>query len=54
MSLLNSQGLDANRLASAGYGIERPVADNSTREGRSKNRRVEIVISEKDGAEAAN
>jgi outer membrane protein OmpA-like peptidoglycan-associated protein len=43
---LQSQGLDAPRLNAVGYGMQRPVADNSTVEGRKRNRRVEIVISE--------
>ena len=46
---LRSQGLAGDRLQSVGYGVERPVADNTTSEGRRKNRRVEIVIS--DGSE---
>lgn len=41
---LVSQGLAAERLAAGGYADTRPVADNATREGRSRNRRVEIVI----------
>ena len=36
-------GVDATRLRSAGYGQERPIADNRLDEGRAKNRRVEIV-----------
>jgi flagellar motor protein MotB len=36
--------LDFNRLKSAGYGSERPVADNSNADGRAKNRRIEIVF----------
>jgi len=35
-------------LVSTGYGKNRPVADNSTAEGRAKNRRVEILIVKKD------
>jgi len=35
------------RIAAAGYGEFQPVADNATREGRLKNRRVEIIISPK-------
>src|ERR1041385_8296159 len=34
----------SNRLAVAGYADNLPVADNETEEGRSHNRRVDIVI----------
>jgi outer membrane protein OmpA-like peptidoglycan-associated protein len=43
---LAQQGIDWQRMIAVGYGLTRPVADNSTREGRAKNRRVEIVIAE--------
>jgi chemotaxis protein MotB len=36
--------IDPARLAAIGYGEYRPVADNSTPEGRSKNRRVVIKV----------
>lgn len=36
-------GIDPGRLGSAGFGQERPVADNRSEEGRAKNRRVELV-----------
>jgi len=37
-------GLGARDISFVGHGPDRPVADNSTREGRMKNRRVEIKI----------
>lgn len=40
MQYLLKAGIDKNRLQSAGYGETQPVADNSTPEGRTKNRRV--------------
>jgi outer membrane protein OmpA-like peptidoglycan-associated protein len=42
---LVQQGLSADSLTSKGFGKTMPVADNSTAEGRQKNRRVEIVVS---------
>jgi OOP family OmpA-OmpF porin len=43
MNAIVAAGIDAGRLSAAGYGQERPVADNRTEEGRAKNRRVELV-----------
>ncbi|GAB4356630.1 MAG: flagellar motor protein MotD [Gammaproteobacteria bacterium] len=37
-------GMDPKRLAAIGYGEHRPVADNSTPEGRAQNRRVTLVV----------
>jgi len=42
---LISKDIDAKRLTAKGYGQMRPVAPNSTIEGRAKNRRVEFVVS---------
>lgn len=39
-------GVDAGMLTSRGYGQNRPIADNSTREGRAANRRIEFTVSE--------
>jgi len=38
------QGVDPKRLVAIGYGQYHPIADNSTPEGRARNRRVDIVI----------
>lgn len=37
------QGMDAKRLTAAGFGQDKPIADNKTEEGKTKNRRVELV-----------
>ncbi len=38
------KGIAQDRVEAEGYGIANPVADNATREGRAKNRRVEFEI----------
>jgi outer membrane protein OmpA-like peptidoglycan-associated protein len=43
VAALTSQGIEPARLKAAGYGQDKPIADNSTDEGRAKNRRVELV-----------
>ncbi|QNL52287.1 OmpA family protein [Olivibacter sp. SDN3] len=39
-----SIGLSENRVTTKGYGKSKPVATNSTAEGRQQNRRVEVII----------
>lgn len=41
---LVANGIASSRLTSAGRGLEEPIADNATAEGRAANRRVEIAI----------
>ena len=41
---LINKGVAGERLSISGYGDSRPVADNSTPEGRRQNRRVEVII----------
>src|SRR5690606_9951666 len=41
---LVSAGISASRISTQGYGLEKPVDTNKTKEGRQKNRRVEITI----------
>lgn len=47
LDFLVGQGIDAGRLTSKGFGMSKPVADNATKEGRQKNRRVDLVIKDK-------
>jgi OOP family OmpA-OmpF porin len=37
------QGIDPDRLTTKGFGITKPAASNDTKEGRAKNRRVELT-----------
>lgn len=37
-------GMEAARVEAQGYGPDRPIADNKSRKGREKNRRVDFVI----------
>jgi OOP family OmpA-OmpF porin len=41
---LVSKGIEPNRVYTEGKGEKQPVADNKTKEGRAKNRRVEIEV----------
>ena len=41
---LVAQGIERDRLTSAGYGIDKPIADNKTAAGKAKNRRVELKL----------
>lgn len=47
MNFLIEQGIDADRLTAKGLGMTMPIADNNTKEGRQKNRRVDLVIQDK-------
>lgn len=44
---LVSQGVEAKRLESVGYGDSKPIAPNLTARGRELNRRVEFIVLEK-------
>ena len=44
---LISKGVAAGNISSIGFGKRAPIADNTTEEGRAKNRRVEIQVRKK-------
>ncbi len=37
-------GIDSSRIEAIGYGESKPIASNETKEGREKNRRIDIII----------
>jgi OmpA-OmpF porin, OOP family len=47
MSQLASMGVDPSRMTAKGYGQDNPIADNSTEEGRQKNRRISLLVTDK-------
>ena len=44
---LIAMGVSANRLEAQGYGEQYPAADNSTEEGRQRNRRISLHVTQK-------
>ena len=50
---LQDAGLDPTRVSGAGYAEFQPIASNDTPEGRSLNRRIEIVLAPLEGVVAA-
>jgi outer membrane protein OmpA-like peptidoglycan-associated protein len=46
-SALTTLGVDGARMDAKGYGAANPIADNSTEEGRQKNRRISLRVTEK-------
>ena len=49
---LEQRGVEGSRLTSQGYGMDKPIADNKTEDGRAKNRRVQFVVTDKKPAPA--
>jgi OmpA-OmpF porin, OOP family len=47
MAELVNLGIDPSRITAKGYGDANPIADNSTEEGRQKNRRISLRVTEK-------
>ncbi|MCU0607783.1 MAG: OmpA family protein [Candidatus Edwardsbacteria bacterium] len=50
---LMDKGVGPDRMVSKGYGDTKPVASNKTKEGRAKNRRIEIAVREVAAAPAS-
>jgi outer membrane protein OmpA-like peptidoglycan-associated protein len=49
VAYLTHKGVDAARLIPMGFGEEKPIADNKTKEGRAQNRRVVFTVLGDDG-----
>ena len=42
--LMANLGMDTNKISAIGYGATKPITNNTTDEGKARNRRIEIVI----------
>jgi chemotaxis protein MotB len=50
VKLLQEKGVPASRLSAVGYGEHHPIASNRTPQGKSQNRRIEIVLAPEEQA----
>lgn len=50
VKLLQEKGVPAGRLSAVGYGEHHPIASNRTAQGKSQNRRIEIVLAPEEQA----
>jgi outer membrane protein OmpA-like peptidoglycan-associated protein len=48
VNYLTGKGVEKDRLVAQGFGEEKPIASNNTERGRSMNRRVEMIILERE------
>jgi OmpA-OmpF porin, OOP family len=46
-TMLVSGGIGGDRISTAGWGQEKPIASNDTEEGKARNRRTELVVTKK-------
>jgi flagellar motor protein MotB len=46
---LVEKGMDESRFGSGAFSFQRPIASNETKEGKAKNRRIELLIEENGG-----
>ena len=45
--LVENHRIDSKRIIAQGFGADKPIADNKTPQGRTKNRRIDVVILER-------